>query len=248
MAVRFREFTSQWLSLEKFDVLEVDRKRFPRLTRDTRTQLREEPARFLRHLVRENLSLRNLVRSEFIVANEVVANYYRLSDPLESGFDFVAIRHDNENLGGLLSQAGILAGLSNGRESNPVKRGAWLARKIIAEPPEPPPPNVPDLSEDDKEKLTLRQRLERHRNQKGCAKCHAGFDPWGLPFEQFDAGGLFRDDKATIRNRRCRKDRDRRCRGIEDLPGGGPDRRGGLQLSEAPCDVRYGTDIELQRT
>ena len=191
-----REFTSQWLSLEKFDVLEVDRKRFPRLTRDTRTQLREEPARFLRHLVRENLSLRNLVRSEFIVANEVVANYYRLSDRVESGFDFVAIRHDNENLGGLLSQAGILAGLSNGRESNPVKRGAWLARKIIAEPPEPPPPNVPDLSEDDKEKLTLRQRLERQRNQKGCAKCHAGIDPWGLPFEQFDAGGLFRDDKA----------------------------------------------------
>ena len=74
--------------------------------------------------------------------------------------------------------------------------GAWLARKIIAEPPEPPPPNVPDLSEDDKEKLTLRQRLERHRNQKGCAKCHAGIDPWGLPFEQFDAGGLFRDDKS----------------------------------------------------
>ena len=177
-------------------MLEVDRKRFPRLTRDTRTQLREEPARFLRHLVRENLSLRNLVRSEFIVANEVVAKYYRLSDRVESGFDFVAIRHDNENLGGLLSQAGILAGLSNGRESNPVKRGAWLARKIIPEPPEPPPPNVPDLSEDDKEKLTLRQRLDRHRHQKGCAKCHAGIDPWGLPFEQFDAGGLFRDDKA----------------------------------------------------
>ena len=30
------------------------------------------------------------------------------------------------------------AGLSDGRESNPVKRGAWLARKIIAEPPDDP--------------------------------------------------------------------------------------------------------------
>ena len=42
-----------------------------------------------------------------------------------------------------------MAGLSDGRESNPVKRGAWLARKIIAEPPDDPPPNVPALKEDD---------------------------------------------------------------------------------------------------
>ena len=31
------EFASQWLSLDKFEVLEPDRKRFPKLTRDTRT-------------------------------------------------------------------------------------------------------------------------------------------------------------------------------------------------------------------
>ena len=190
-----REFTGQWLSLEKLDVLEVDRKRFPRLTRDTRTQLREEPARFLEYLVRKNLSLRNLVRSDFIVANEVVASYYKLADRTESGLRFVPIRHEDKSLGGLLSQAGILAGLSNGRESNPVKRGAWLARKIIAEPPEPPPPNVPDLAEDESGTLTLREKLQRHRNQPGCAKCHSGIDPWGLPLEQFDAAGLFRSDK-----------------------------------------------------
>ena len=190
-----REFTNQWLSLEKLDVLEVNRKQFPRLTRDTKTQLREEPARFLQYLVRENLSLKNLVRSEFVVANEVVASYYRLADRPDSGLEFVAIPHEDKNLGGLLSQAGILAALSNGRESNPVKRGAWLARKIIAEPPEPPPPNVPDLPEDESAKLTLREKLERHRNQPGCAKCHSGIDPWGLPFEQFDAGGLFRSGK-----------------------------------------------------
>ena len=42
-----------------------------------------------------------------------------------------------------------MAGLSDGRESNPVKRGAWLARKIIAEPPADPPPNVPALKADE---------------------------------------------------------------------------------------------------
>ena len=57
--------------------------------------------------------------------------------------------------------------------------------------PAPPPPNVPELDEEHLE-LTLRERLELHRNQPGCVKCHEGIDPWGLPFEEFNAAGLFR--------------------------------------------------------
>ena len=189
------EFASQWLSLDKIDVVEVDRKRYPKLTRDTKTQLRREPVQFLQYLIQHNLPLRNLVQSDFILANEVVASYYDLADRTESGFEFIAIEHESENLGGVLSQVGILAGLSDGRESNPVKRGAWLARKIIAEPPDDPPPNVPKLPEDDGAHLTLRQKLQRHRDQEGCVKCHSGIDPWGLPLEQFDAGGLFKKDQ-----------------------------------------------------
>lgn len=192
-----REFASQWLSLDKFDVVETDRQRYPKLTRDAKAQLRNEPVAFLQHLIRRNLPLRNLVQSDFIVANEVVASYYDLGDRTESGFEFVEIKHGNKSLGGVLAQAGILAGLSNGRESNPVKRGAWLARKIVAEPPDDPPPNVPALPADDGAKLTLREKLERHRNQQGCVKCHSGIDPWGLPLEQFDAGGLFKKDQAV---------------------------------------------------
>lgn len=192
-----REFASQWLNLDKLDVVETDRRRYPRLTRHVKTHLRQEPIEFLAHLVRHNLPLENLVQSEFIVADEVVAGYYGLGDRTERGFEFVEIKHDQANLGGLLAQAGILAGLSDGREANPVKRGAWLARKIVAEPPDDPPPNVPALPEDDGAQLTLRQKLERHRNQEGCAKCHSGIDPWGLPLEQFDAGGLFKSGQAV---------------------------------------------------
>ena len=188
------EFVSQWLSLDKFDVVAIDAQKFPKLTRDTKTQLRQEPIQFLRYLIEQNLPLRNVVQSDFLVANEVTASYYNLADRTESGFRFVPLKHENENLGGVLTQASILAGLSDGRESNPIKRGAWLARKIIAEPPEDPPPNVPQLKEDDGAKLTLREKLKRHRNQKGCAKCHSGIDPWGIPFETFDAGGLFKKD------------------------------------------------------
>ena len=208
-----REFVYQWLSLDKFDVLEPDREMFPTLTRDTRAQLRREPAEFLQYLVRNNLPARHLIDSDIVMANEVVASYYGLGSKVDSGFEFVPIRHSRPDLGGFLTQAAIMAGLSDGRESNPVKRGAWLARKIIAEPPDPPPPNVPDLTEDT-EGLPLRERLARHRNQPGCAQCHSKIDPWGVPFEEIDAAGRL---KATTVDARSTLPDSTEVSGVNDL-------------------------------
>jgi hypothetical protein len=193
------EFTPQWLNLDKFQVVEVDRKRYPRLTLHARSQLKQEPVEFLKYLALQNLPVRNLIRSDFIVANEAVASYYDLGAKAETGFEFVPIPHEGRDLGGLLTQTAILAGLSDGRESNPVKRGAWVARKIIAEPPADPPPNVPALKEGTAG-LTLRQRLEQHRNQTACRQCHSKIDPWGVPFEQFDAGGRRKPDSVDARS------------------------------------------------
>ncbi len=192
------EFASQWLSLDKFDVLEPDRDRFPDLTHAVRAHLRREPAEFLLHLIRNNLPASLLIDSDIVMANEVVAAYYGLEHAPGSGFRFVPVRHGRPGLGGLLAQAAIMAGLSDGRESNPVKRGAWLARKIIAEPPDDPPPNVPDLDADT-EGLPLRERLAKHRDMPGCAQCHAGIDPWGIALEEFDADGRLKQVPADAR-------------------------------------------------
>jgi hypothetical protein len=195
------EFVSQWLSLDKFDVVNINHGKFPRLNRETKRELGKEPIHFVTHLIRANLPLRNLIDSDFIVANDVVAGYYGIGSRAEQGFAFAPVRHGSETLGGVLTQVAILSGLTDGHESNPVKRGAWLARKIIAEPPEPPPPNVPDLPNENEAKgKTLAERLEQHRNQEGCAQCHRKIDPWGLPLEQFDAGGLFKKEEVDARS------------------------------------------------
>lgn len=193
------EFASQWLSLDKFDVVETDRKRFPALTRTVRAELRKEPIAFLRYLIVNNRPVRDLIRSDIVMANEVVAHYYGLPSDHDSGFEFQPLNHDNTNLGGVLTHASIMAGLSDGREANPVKRGAWFARRMIAEPPDDPPPNVPAIPGDDSG-LTLRQKLEQHRNQDGCRKCHAGIDPWGIPMEQIDAAGLLTRQDVDARS------------------------------------------------
>jgi hypothetical protein len=187
------EFAPQWLNLDRFDVLAVDERRFPHLNRTVRSRLRLEPAETLAHLIRRDRPVTELVHADYILADDAVATYYGLTELSESGFTFTPVPHKG-GIGGLLTQAAVLAGLSNGREPNPIKRGAWLARRIIAEPPADPPPNVPQLPESADSSLTLRQKLEAHRDQPGCAKCHSGIDPWGLPFEQYDASGRRRTD------------------------------------------------------
>ncbi|MEN9362000.1 MAG: hypothetical protein RL095_3535 [Verrucomicrobiota bacterium] len=190
-------FVRQWLQLDKFDTVAVDERKFKDLHKNARAQLRREPVEFVKHLLRQNLPVSHLVESDFIMANDLTAAYYKLPSP-NSGFDFVPVSTaTRRELGGLLSQVALLTGLSDGHESHPVKRGAWLARKIVAEPPGDPPPNVPGIDKSGSKEMTLRQRLELHRSQPGCVKCHEKIDPWGIPFETFDAAGRYKPKAAA---------------------------------------------------
>jgi len=55
---------------------------------------------------------------------------------------------------------------SDGKDSHPLKRGIWLLESLLNDPPPPPPPAVPeiDLADPEIAKMTLKQRLEDHRN------------------------------------------------------------------------------------
>jgi hypothetical protein len=70
----------------------------------------------------------------------------------------------------------------------------------VAEPPNDPPPNVPALKDDPGSELTLRQRIEQHRNQTGCQQCHMKIDPWGVALEEYDAGGRWKTKPADARS------------------------------------------------
>ena len=53
-----------------------------------------------------------------------------------------------------------------------------------------------DLADPDILKLSLKERMEDHRNDPACFSCHAKIDPWGIAFENFDALGQWRDKIA----------------------------------------------------
>jgi len=81
-------------------------------------------------------------------------------------------------------------------DSHPLKRGKWLLVSLLNDPPPPPPPAVPqiDLANPEIAKMTLKERIEDHRNHPACMSCHVKIDPWGIAFENYDALGKWRDD------------------------------------------------------
>lgn len=194
-AARFSQrFVRQWLNLALLDYLEVDRKAHPRFDAALHEAMRREPIAFFEQVLREDRSVLDFVHSDFAMANERLAAHYGTDAVVGNELRAVTLRPEHRR-GGLLTQGGILAMNSDGTDSHPLKRGIWMLERLLDDPPPPPPAAVPeiDLADPRIAQMTLRERIEDHRNQAACRSCHQKIDPWGLAFENYDAVGGWRD-------------------------------------------------------
>ena len=103
--------------------------------------------------------------------------------------------------GGLLPMSVFLTKNAPGLRTSPVKRGYWVVRRLLGERIPAPPPNVPELPDDETKlgELTLPAMLARHRADKSCAACHKRFDSFGLVFENYGPIGELRDEDLSGR-------------------------------------------------
>lgn len=194
-AQRFaKHFTRQWLGMELLDFLKVDAKAHGKFDPILMEAMRDEPVAFFGHVLEQNRSVMDFLHADYAMVNDRLARHYRLPEVMGVGLQRVNLLPGHRR-GGLLTQAGLLAMNSDGKDSHPLKRGIWLLERILNDPPPPPPPAVPEIDLADPEilKLTLKQRMEDHRNDPACHSCHAKIDPWGIAFENFDAVGRWRD-------------------------------------------------------
>ena len=200
-ARRFSEqFVAQWLGLELLDFLKVDRKTYPWFDESLKEAMREEPVAFFHEVLMNDHGVLEFIHSRFTMVNERLAQHYGLAGITGNSFRRVKLREGRQQRGGVLTQAGLLAMNSDGTDSHPLKRGVWMLERLLNDPPPPPPPAVPeiDLSDPAVAKMTLKQRIEDHRNSPACMSCHAKIDPWGIAFEDYDAIGGFRTEVQGV--------------------------------------------------
>ena len=189
-----QRFVRQWLNLALLDYLEVDRKAHPRFDAALQDAMRREPIAFFEQVLRDDRSVLDFVHSDFAMANERLAAHYGTDAVVGNELRPVMLRPEHRR-GGLLTQGGVLAMNSDGTDSHPLKRGIWMLERLLDDPPPPPPAAVPeiDLADPRIAQMTLKERIEDHRNQAACRSCHQKIDPWGVAFENYDAIGGWRD-------------------------------------------------------
>jgi uncharacterized protein DUF1592/uncharacterized protein DUF1588/uncharacterized protein DUF1587/uncharacterized protein DUF1585/uncharacterized protein DUF1595/cytochrome c len=184
------DFLDQWLRLREIDATDPDSSLYPEFHIYLKESMLEETRAFFRELLTNDLSITNIVASNFLMLNERLAEHYRFIGPKGSKIVRVAIPPDCER-GGFITQGSILKITANGTTTSPVIRGVWLNDRILGQPVPPPPPGVPAIDPDTHGATTIREQLEKHRADPVCAACHAKMDPAGFALESFDViGGL----------------------------------------------------------
>ena len=186
-----RSFVAQWLGMDRLDFFEINRPLYPRFDNCSKLSAKNEVYATFAYLLQHNASLRNLLKSDYVVIDSVLADYYGIAGVEGDAFRKVPLPPGSPR-GGLLGMAAIHVMGGNGERTSPVERGAWVLRKLLHDPPPPAPANVPAITRLAGKVLTTHERLQAHQEDPQCASCHRKIDPIGFGLENFDAAGQWR--------------------------------------------------------
>ena len=186
-------FGMQWLGLTNFlSGVRPDHEVYPEYDESLAKDLYEEAILFVSNVFREDRSLLDLIDAKYVNVNGQLARHYGLDLPIDAPWqrlDTMDRRH-----GGVITLGAALMTASYPRRTSPVLRGRWVLQEILGGRVPPPPPNVPALEDAKLDKaMTLRERLEIHRQNPDCAACHNRMDPLGFGLENFDGLGRWRE-------------------------------------------------------
>ena len=190
-------FAAQWLQLRMLEDVFRDPEIFPEFDENLRNGFEQETKRFVEHTLREDTSVLELLRANYTFLNERLARHYAVPNVYGERLRRVELPADSPR-GGLLGHGSVLTVTSYANRTSPVIRGKWLMQTILGMGPPAPPPNVPALPErgGGSVPVSVRARLEQHRENPVCATCHAPMDPLGFALENLDGIGMWRATEA----------------------------------------------------
>jgi hypothetical protein len=192
-----QNFLESWLNLRDIEFTQPDTKLYPEFEQYLQQSMVGETERFFEELLTRNLSVRNIVHSDFAMLNERLAEHYGIAGVKGEEIRKVSLTPGSRR-GGFITQGAVLKVSANGTSTSPVVRGAYVLDRILGTPPDPPPKNVAAIEPDIRGATTIREQLDKHRNQQACAGCHAKLDPPGFALENFDVTGRWRTNYRAI--------------------------------------------------
>lgn len=186
-------FCDQWLNLRSWNKVTPSLKLYPKYDDLLHYYLPLETQQYLSYLIRENMPVAHLVDSDYSFLNQRLAEHYGIDGIMGQELRKVALDAKSPR-GGLLTMGSVLKVTTDGFQTSPILRGAWISKNLLGIPLSPPPESVKAIeAEHDTSALSLRQQIEAHKENATCNACHKSIDPYGFALESFDASGQWRE-------------------------------------------------------
>lgn len=190
-------FTDQWLGLWGIDNTTPDKDIYPGYEELLRHSSLQETRGSFARMLEKDTSVRDFVAPRWALLNGRLAEHYGIP-----GVQGVALREmplpADSPFGGVLTQSATMKVTANGTVTSPVKRGVWVAERLLGVDIPRPPANIEPISPDTRGATTLREQLALHSQQASCAACHAKFDGYGFALESFDVTGRYREKYRVL--------------------------------------------------
>jgi hypothetical protein len=198
---------AEWLDLDRYQDLSKDPARFPGFDASLLRDLRRSLEIFLEEtLFSPAADFRQLFTADHWFVSSRMVEFYALpksADPQSTtstpeinqdseNSDWVRMTIESQPSAGLLTHPFLLSGLAYYRESSPIHRGVFIARKFLGRTLKQPNENFQPLSEEFDPALTNRERVTFQTRDAVCMGCHTIINPVGFSLENFDATGKFR--------------------------------------------------------
>lgn len=186
-------FVAEFTGIINFALIQKDEAAFPGFTDELKQAMQADFEATVEAILRSpEPTLERLLTSDEFVISDLTAQYLGWGRTSSSPGELVPV--DEPQRRGLLTHPAMLATYAHEVETNPVARGHFVSGELLCFTIPPPPEDVsfPDRDEEGANE-TLRETLERIHSVDACASCHALMDPFGWPFEVFDAAGRVRE-------------------------------------------------------
>jgi len=187
-----RHFVRRWLDLDNIGTMPPSEDFLEYYRDNLENAMRKETETFFRHVLDNNLSLREFLDADYSFLNRELALHYGIEGVKGNELQRVSLKGSRR--GGLPGHGAFLTASANGVDTSPVVRGIYVLEKLLGYTPPPPPPDVPMIEPDIRGAVTIREQLLKHREIATCAECHRKIDPLGFALENFDAIGGWRDE------------------------------------------------------
>ena len=187
-----QHFVRRWLDLDNIGMMPPSEGFLEYYRDNLDVAMQAETESFFRHILKNNLPLKEFLDADYSFLNRELALHYGIAGVEGNTVKRVALKDSQR--GGLISQGAFLTASANGVDTSPVVRGIYVLEKLLGYTPPPPPPDVPVIEPDIRGAVSVREQLEKHRENITCAECHRKIDPLGFALENFDAIGGWRNN------------------------------------------------------